>query len=168
MPEVSPTSPPAAPPKEAPPAPEAKTPPASPDQPKRDYVLRWEPEKDFNESTLFTKGRVAAKVWISDQTFIALQSLSGEEVDKVNETVKVGNGMSFSHYNTEVTYHNLAFSAINVNGEPVKGSHEERVAFFKKMAAPILARFALAYLEFNAHVDDLFAGKGVLDAAKKS
>jgi hypothetical protein len=168
MPEATSESPPATPPPAAPPAPDAKTPPAKPEEPKREYVLRWEPDKEFDESALFTKGRVAAKVWISDKTFIALQSLSGEEVDKVNEKVKIGQGMSFSHYNTEITYENLAYAAISINGEPVKGSHEERVAYFKKMAAPILARFAMAYLEFNLHVDDLFAGKGVLDTAKKS
>lgn len=168
MPEATPESPPAAPPPAAPPAPEAKKPPAEPEKPKREYILRWEPEKEFDESSLFTKGRVSAKVWISDKTFIGLQSLSGEEVDKVNEKVKIGNGMSFSHYNTEITYENLAYSGISINGEAVKGDHETRVAYFKKMAAPILARFALAYLEFNGHVDDLFVGKGVLDTAKKS
>lgn len=167
MPEVTPESPPATTPPAAPPAPEAEK-PAEPEKPKRNYVLNWEPTKDFDEASLFTKGRVSAKVWISDKTFIGLQSLSGEEVDKVNEKVKVGNGMSFTHYNTEITYENLAYAGISINGEPVKGDHEARVAYFKKMAAPILARFALAYLEFNAHVDDLFAGKGVLDTAKKS
>lgn len=132
------------------------------------YILKFEPSAEFNETELFVKGTVRGKVWISEQTALSMKSLTGEETDKIDDLVKIKPGMSQREYNTLTTYYNLAFAVERIGDKPVDGPVEERVKHFRGMAAPILSRMALAYLEFNGHVDDLFVGKGAQDLAKKS
>lgn len=151
-------------PTQAPPSEKSKaaTPPPYP------YLLKWEPIGEFTEEALFIKGVVRAKVWITEKVIIHYRSLSGEEVDKVNEGIKVTEGMSVAHFKTEQSYWNLAHSIESIADKPFEGKVEEKLAMIRKMAAPILHRILLGYMEFGNHVDDLFVGKGGQEVAKKS
>ena len=153
---------------DSPPATAEQT-PASPAALKApEYMLKWEPIGEFSEEALFTKGTVRAKVWISDKTAVHYRSLGGEEVYKINEGIKVAEGMSVSHFRTEQTYWNLAFSVETIGDKAFEGTFAEKLARVRVMAAPILSRLSFGYLEFSGHVDDLFVGKKGDDVAKKS
>jgi glutamine cyclotransferase len=143
--------------------------PAAPTLPtKRTYTLKYEPIGEFSETELFVKGVVRAKFWLSDGIVARLKSLTGEDVDKVNDAVKATPQMTVTQYNTEITYHNLAHSLEAINDTIYSGSFEDRLKKVRAMASAVLGRLTVAYLEFNDHVDELFAGKGGSDLAKKS
>lgn len=156
----------------------APTPPQAPDSTppkveaqkprKPHYTLPWDPVGKFDEETLFVQGRIQAKFWLSSTITVVFRSLLGEEIDKINEAVKVGKEMSIGHFNTEITYQNYAYSLVRIRDEDFSGTLEEKLAKIRALPAPILIRLQLAYLEFNDHIDDLFVGKEVLDLAKKS
>lgn len=145
-----------------------ETPQAESEKQQRKYILKFEPVGAFSETELFIKGFVRGKVWVSDQIPVVMRSLTGEETDKVDEAVKVKPGMSQREYNTLTTYYNLAYAIESVGDKKLDGAIEDRVKYFKAMAAPILGRMALAVLEFGGHVDELFVGKGGAELAKKS
>ncbi len=154
-------------------APQVAAPPQSPAQPPpppppKVYTLGFEPIGEFSETELFLKGVIRAKLWISEKVPAHFRSLTGEDVDKVNEAVKVTPQMTASQYNTEITYHNLAHSIEAIGGAPFTGTVDERLKKIRAMASAVLGRLTMAYLEFNDHVDELFVGKGVGDLAKKS
>jgi hypothetical protein len=151
-------------------APQVTAPPQSPVQapPPKVYTLRFEPIGEFNETELFLKGVIRAKVWISEKVCARFKSMTGEDVDKVNEAVKVTPQTTASQYNTEITYHNLAHSIEAVGETAFSGTVDERLKKIRAMASAVLGRLTMAYLEFNDHVDELFVGKGVGDLAKKS
>jgi len=132
------------------------------------YEFRFEPGEDFSETALFVKGFVCGTVWISGNTPVVFRSMTGEDVDKINDTVKIKPDMTVAQFNTQITYWNLAFAVEKIGETKMDGSPEEKVKRFQAMAAPILARLQLAYLEFNAHIEELFKGKEVGDLAKKS
>jgi hypothetical protein len=167
MPEAPPVAQKPTPPPVAPAAPAAAEPQKEAKQ-ARAYSLKFEPDKDFNETTLFLKGSVTGKVWISAAVPVSLRSLTGEEVDKINEAVTVKDGMSLQAYQTDLTYWNLAFSVTAIGSEPFSGTTEEKLAKLRKMATAVLTRMALAYLEFNSRVSELFDGKEATEVAKKS
>jgi hypothetical protein len=151
-------------------APQVAAPPQSPAQapPPKTYTLRFEAAGEFNETELFLKGVIRAKIWISEKVCVRFKSMTGEDVDKVNEAVKVTPQMTASQYNTEITYHNLAHSIEAVGETQFSGTIDERLKKIRAMASAVLGRLTMAYLEFNDHVDELFVGKGVGDLAKKS
>lgn len=157
---------PEAPSQESPPK-EPAAPQAAPPPEKR-YTLKFEPIGEFDEITLYTKGVVRGKVWISPTAVLTMRSLSAKEVDTINAAVKINDGMTLAHYNTEITYHNLAHSIEKIGDVDFKGEIAERIEKLRQMAAPVVTRFSLAYLEFNSRVDDLFIGKEGLETAKKS
>jgi len=148
-------------------APPTQAPPPAPPQ-KRPYTLRFEPVGEFNETELFTKGTLRAKLWISDKIVASFKSLTGEEVDRINEAVKVTPQTTTAQYNTEITYHNLAHSIESVNGSVMPSDFAERLKKFRSMASAVIGRLSLAYLEFNDRIDELFVGKGVAELTKKS
>ncbi len=158
MPEATPAPPPA--------APAEATPPQSP--PKKTYTLKFEPGEDFTEVALYTKGVVRGKIWISPAVVVDMRSLSAKEVDEINSAVKITDGMTTNHYNTEITYQNLAHSIDKIGNEKLDPDIGKRIEKLKSMAAPVVTRLSLAYLEFNSRVDDLFVGKEALETAKKS
>lgn len=132
------------------------------------YTLRWESVDPFTEEELFINGCVRGKIWVSESTSVIMKSLTGEEVDEVNKSVRLDHQMPLAQYNTEITYHNIARSLEQIGDRKLAGSIEDRVASIRKMAAPFLVRLQLALLEFNDHVDDLFTGKEKPELAKKS
>lgn len=132
------------------------------------YKLVFEPVGDFSEAELFIKGFVSGKIWLSDKNFVIMRSLIGTEVDEINEKVKVTADMTVSHFNTEITYNNLARSIKELAGKPFDGTVDEKLSKIRGIAGPILARLSMAYLEFGHHVDELFVGKEGGDTAKKS
>lgn len=150
---------------------QVSAPPQSPTQappPKKTYMLKFEPVGEFSETELFMKGVVRAKLWLSDVTVARLKSMTGDEVDKINEAVKVTPTMTTTQYNTEITYHNIAHSLEAINDTPYAGTFEERLKKIRSMASAVLGRLTIAYLEFNDHIDEIFTGKGVAELAKKS
>ncbi len=153
----APTAPP------APPPAETKAP-----NPPNEYSLKWEPVGKFSLEELFLNSFVRAKVWVADAVPVIFRSLIGEEIDKVHEGVKVVPNMTRSHFQTEQTYWNLAFALEQIGDKQPQGTFEERLAAIRKMSAPLLMRLAIGYLEFSGHVEDLFEGKGGMEAAKKS
>jgi len=163
MPEAPPQSPPAPPP--AAPAAEAT---AAPKMQPRAYALKFEPDQDFNETTLFVKGTVRGTVWISAAIQLGLRSLLAEESDKINDEVKIKDGMTISTYQAEITYWNLAYAIESIGGKPFEGSVQDKIKQLRGKATAVLVRMSMAYLEFCNHVDDLFRGKEALDLAKKS
>lgn len=156
-------------PPETPAAPAQTTPdaPVAKMQP-RVYSLKFDPAEDFSETTLFVKGCVRGTIWISQTMKIAMRSLLSEEGDKINEEVKVKADTTISAYQSEITYWNLAYAIEAIGGEPFSGTLPEKIKKLRGMATAVLMRMAMAYLEFNGHVDDLFRGKEALDLAKKS
>lgn len=142
--------------------------PATPSPEPKRYTLKFEPVGTFDETELFVKGTVRGKVWLTDSSWAQFKSLTGEEVDQVNSAVKVTPQTTAAQYNTDVTYHNLARALEELAGAKVTGSIEERIARLRGMSSAVLGRLTMAYLEFNEHVDGIFAGKGVADLAKKS
>lgn len=164
MPEAPPLVSPAAPPV----APAVETPAATPKMQPRAYSMKFEPDVDFNETTLFIKGAVRGIVWISAATQIGMKSLLAEESDKINDEVKVKDGMTISTYQAEITYWNLAYAIESIGSKPFEGSVQDKIKKLRGMATAVLVRMSMAYLEFCGHVDDLFRGKEALDLAKKS
>ena len=142
--------------------------PQKPQKKKIEYEFRFEPVGDFTAADLFIKGEIAAKMWITPKISAVYKSLTGEEVDKINEAVKVKDGMSVTQFNTEITYYNLAYSVIEIDGKPVTGGLQDKLGRYRKMSANILTLFQVAYLEFNAHVNELLEGEEALGIAKKS
>lgn len=139
-----------------------------PASPPRKYTLKFEPVGEFTETELFTRGTVRGKVWITDTLAARFRSLTGEDVDRVNEAVKVTPQTTAAQYNTEITYHNLANSLEGVGDTTISGPVEDRLKKIRAMSSAVLQRLTVAYLEFNDHVDEIFVGKGVADLAKKS
>lgn len=135
---------------------------------KSPYTLRFEPGSEFDETTLFLKGRVRGTLWISEAVPVVMRSLTGREVDAINEAVKIKEGMSVHQFNTEVTYWNLTYALESISGKRPPEAVEERLEWLKDLAAPILSRLQVAYLEFSDHVADLFKGKEGGALAKKS
>lgn len=144
----------------------AVTQPQTPEPQK--YILKFEPIEPFTEAELFAKGFVRGKTWISDQKTAVLRSLTGEETDKIDEACRIKPGMSQREYNTLTTYYNLAYAVEMMDDQKLNGTVEDKVKHLKALAAPILTRLSLAWLEFNARVDELFVGKGGVELAKKS
>jgi hypothetical protein len=132
------------------------------------YQYKFDPGEDFSETALFVKGVVRGTIWISGNTPVLYRSLTGEEVDRINAAVKVTPDMSVTTFNTEVTYWNLAHSIEKIGETRIEGAVEEKIKRFRSMAAPILTRLQLGYLEFNLHIEELFKGKEVGELAKKS
>lgn len=155
-------------------APAAAPPPAAeaPAKKPKEYTLKFEPIGDFNLETLFVRGFLAAKIWLTDTIAVELKSLTGEEVDEVNNSVfKLTEKMTQYQYNTEVTYRNLAHSVMKLGSEAVTGTFEEKVAKTKKRAGSVIGRMQLAYLELNDRIDDLYVpqeGKEQESLGKKS
>jgi hypothetical protein len=140
-----------------------------PDPPKGpEYTLKFEPVGEFTEAELFIRYRVVGKIWISDQTAITLRSMTGREVDSVHETVKVTQEMTSMHYQTEVTYRNLAHSLVKIGSSDFSGTPEEKLNKVRDMSAMVLLKLSIAYAEFSDHVGELFGRKEVVDTAKKS
>lgn len=135
--------------------------------PPKTYTLKFEPIGEFNETELFTRGVLRAKFWLSEGIVARFKSLTGEDVDRINDAVKTTAQMTVTQYNTEITYHNLAHSLEAINDTIYSGTFEERLKKVRAMASAVLGRLTVAYLEFNDHVDELFAGKGD-GLAKKS
>jgi hypothetical protein len=134
----------------------------------RVYSFKFEPDPEFTETALFLKGSIRGKIWISDMTSVVMRSLLCDEVDKINDAVRIKEGMSINAYQTEITYWNLAFSTVRLGDAFFEGTTEEKIKKLRQMASPILMRLSMAYLEFSDHVDDLFKGKEALAIAKKS
>lgn len=154
---------------EAPPAAAAEAHPKEEQKPKRrPYQLKFEPIGEFSETELFVSGRVSGKVWISDSTPVTFKSMTGREVDVVNEAVKIKDGMSSLFYQTEITYQNLSFALEKIGDKPFSGKPEEKMSKIRDMSAAVLLRLSMAYLEFMDHVDEIFSGKVVSDTSKKS
>jgi hypothetical protein len=140
--------------------------PKQPDPSK--YTLKFEPVGEFTETELFIRNRVSGKVWITERMAVTLRSLTGREVDAIHEAIKVTPDMTSMHYQTEVTYRNLAHSLQNIGAEPFTGTIEEKLNKIRDLSATILLKTSLAYAEFSDHVADLLAGKEAGEIAKKS
>lgn len=138
-------------------------------KPEKDkYTLKFEPVGEWSEETLFINGRLRGKVNLGQRLSVIMKSLSGNEVDQVYKAVPVVQGMSRDQYNTEVTYYDLAYSLDSIGDKKMPEKLEDRLTMLRGLAAPILSRLTLAYLEFNARVDELFRGQEALGTAKKS
>ncbi len=140
--------------------------PVSP--PTKSYTLKFEPIGAFTADELFVKGFLKGKFWISDTIVARFRSMTGEDVDKINEAVKVSASTTVAHYNTEITYRNLAHSLEAINDTVFSGDVEDRVKKVRSMPSALLGRLSLAYLEFNDRIDSLFIGKEAEGVAKKS
>lgn len=146
----------------------ADTTPAAQKPPAPTYTLKFEPVGEFNETELFVRNRVTGQLWISETVSVTLRSLTGREVDAIHEAIKIGVEMTAMHYQTEVTYRNLAHSIVKIGDKEFTGKLEEKLDKIKDMSGVILLRMSLAYAEFSDHVSELFAGQKAVDVAKKS
>jgi hypothetical protein len=132
------------------------------------YTMKFDHVGEFTEAELFIRNRVAGKIWLTERMSVTLRSLIGREVDAIHEAIKVGPDMTSMHYQTEVTYRNLAYSLQKIGDEPFVGTLEEKLVKIRDMSATILLKLSLAYAEFSDHVADLFVGKEAGALAKKS
>jgi hypothetical protein len=149
------------------PKPEAEQKPAKPKAP--EYSLKFDPIGEFTETELYLRNRVTGKLWISERMSITLRSLTGREGDSIHEAIKVTQEMTSMHYQTEVTYRNLAYALVKIGDAEFSGTHEEKLNKVRDMSSMVLLKMSIAYAEFSDHVGELFAGKeGIVEAAKKS
>lgn len=135
---------------------------------KKEYLLDFEAVGDFSEGALFTGGELRGKVFISKNVTAIFKTLTGDEVDRINEAIKVDKDTTAAQYNTDVTNLNLCYSLISVGDTHLKPGSEESLEYLKTLPAAVLGRLSLAYVEFNSRVDELFGGEEVLEKAKKS
>lgn len=134
----------------------------------RQYKLPWEAVGPFTVEEIFIKGTVRGKIMVADGMPVVYRSLIGEEVDKVNEGIKITSEMTLQQFKTEQTYWNLAFSVESVGKVTLSGTFEEKLAAIRKMNASAISRIGLGYLEFCGRIEDLFEVKGGGELAKKS